>query len=97
MFGLRDVAVCWTSEPQAVFAHNWPTFQVWRDTWRQWRWIGGGLGAPMRTGLDWTQVEAVMRMRRIAPRVRASMLDGLRAMEEAALEVIFEVTTKQGA
>jgi hypothetical protein len=44
----------------------------------------------VRLGLDWTQVEAVMRMRRVPPKERKHMLDDLRIMEAAALDVIAE-------
>jgi hypothetical protein len=56
--------------------------------WRQWKWLAGGLGAPMRLGLDWCQVEAMMRLRGIGRRRRAGIVGALRIMEEAALECL---------
>ena len=91
MLGLADVAAAaprLAPEPLPVFAHNWPVFELWRDTWRQWRYAGGGLGGAVRVGLDWAQVEAVMHMRRVPARKRGAMLDALRTMEGAALEAL---------
>ncbi|MDR2451000.1 MAG: DUF1799 domain-containing protein [Candidatus Accumulibacter sp.] len=74
--------------PTEVYAHNWPAFEVWSAVWRQWKWLGGGFAAPVRIGLDWTQVEAVMRMKGMRKRTRARVMNALGVMEDAALEVI---------
>lgn len=73
-----------------VYAHNWPALEVWRDSWRAWRWVPRGLAGARREGLDWCQVEAVMRMRRVPPRERTQLLDDLRRMQDAALTVLEE-------
>lgn len=68
-----------------MFACNWPAFELWTQTWRQWRWVPSGMGA-VRAGLDWCQVEAVMRMRGIKRREHPELLRALRVMEGAAVE-----------
>ncbi|MFC5769812.1 DUF1799 domain-containing protein [Thauera sinica] len=71
-----------------VYAHNWPAFRIWRATWRQWRYVSLGMAGATRAGLDWAQVESVMRMQRILPRQRTAICEALAEMETAALEVL---------
>lgn len=71
-------------EPFGVFEQNWLVFELWCLVWRQWRWVAGGMNA-VRVGLDWCQVEAVMRMQGIKRRRRPDLMRGLRVMEDAAL------------
>jgi len=59
----------------------------------QWRWLGGGLGVPVRAGLDWQQVASVMWMRGTPRAERKNILQGLRVMETAALNVILKTAT----
>ncbi|HJW23757.1 MAG TPA: DUF1799 domain-containing protein [Rhodocyclaceae bacterium] len=66
--------------PFLVYRHNWPTFDLWRTVWNQWRWIPGM--APVRDGIDWCQVQAVMNMNSIAGPEQGRILKGLRAMQE---------------
>lgn len=75
----------------AVYAHNWPAFELWAATWRQWRWVASGFGA-QRVGLDWCQVEAVMRMRGIERASRSELVRTLKIMEDAALDELRIVT-----
>jgi hypothetical protein len=72
--------------PVEVYAHNGLALQVWADVWNQWRWISGMV--TMRIGLDWTQVEAVMRMRAIPRGEHMSLLSALRIMESEALAAL---------
>jgi hypothetical protein len=69
-----------------VFPHNVPVLRLWADVWNQWRWTGGV--DARRAGLDWSQVEAAMRLRGV-PRVeRPDMMTALQLMERTALEVL---------
>ncbi|MDR1351489.1 MAG: DUF1799 domain-containing protein [Zoogloeaceae bacterium] len=69
-----------------VYEHNWLAFAVWCDVWNQWRWCSGMV--PMRAGLDWGQVEAVMRLRGVPRRERCGLMKALRIMENEALGVM---------
>ncbi|MCL4759771.1 MAG: DUF1799 domain-containing protein [Rhodocyclaceae bacterium] len=69
-----------------MYACNWPAYELWAQTWRQWRWVSAGMAGAVRAGLDWCQVEAVMRMRGIGRRERPALLLALRVMESAAIE-----------
>lgn len=75
------------AEPEAeafgVFAENWQVFTVWADVWHAWRWVAAGLGA-VREGLDWAQVESVLRLRRIKKREWPRIHAGLMVMQAAA-------------
>lgn len=73
---------------------NWPAFLLWRDVWRQWRWVPGGLGGAQRDGLDWAQVESAMRLRRVPVRERARLMDALAIMQEAALARLGELRAR---
>ena len=76
-----------------MYAHNWLALMVWADVWNQWRWIGGM--TPMRCGMDWTQVEAVMRMREVRRNDRRCVLSALRIMESEALAVMAKQAKEQ--
>jgi hypothetical protein len=65
-----------------VLAENWPTVQLWLRIQTQWR--VSGMGGPV--GLDYTAVEAAMRMLRL--RNRTELFDGLQVMEVAALKAM---------
>ncbi len=78
-----------------VYGHNGPAFELWCQVWRQWRWVAGGMDA-RRVGLDWCQVEAVMRMQGIKRRKRAGLLKDLRLMEGAALEELAQIAQERG-
>lgn len=71
--------------PFGVYAHNWPAFALWVGVWRQWRWIPAGLAGAVRDGLDWVQVEAVMRMDGVPKRARRHLRQALRTMQDAAI------------
>ncbi|GAA5231746.1 hypothetical protein GCM10025795_02320 [Verticiella sediminum] len=72
-------------------------FEVWPDNWESvswfcdvvgtsWRYIGG-MGPVQRTGLDYTAVTALLRELVPKKRRRRELLEDLRLMERAALEV----------
>lgn len=71
------------------------TCEVWPECWEavsffvaletQWRWVSGM--AVARVGLDYTAVEALMRLRAVPRASRAELLEDLRVMERAALAV----------
>jgi hypothetical protein len=65
-----------------VLPENWPTVMMWLRVQTQWR--VAGLGGAI--GLDYTAVEAAMRMLRVPN--RAEVFDGLQVMELAALEAM---------
>ncbi|WP_418646560.1 DUF1799 domain-containing protein [Thauera butanivorans] len=79
-----------------MYAHNWPAFQLWCLVWRQWRWVSGGLGA-QRVGLDWCQVESVMRLQGIKRRRRAALMRDLKVMEDAAADELAQIDQARGA
>lgn len=79
-----------------VFEQSARTVEVWADCWNQWRWIAGGIAAPIRAGMEWTQVESVMRMKGILRTDQPVIFAGLRVMEHAALEAIWKQVSKNG-
>jgi len=50
-----------------------------------------------RVGLDWCQVEAVMRMQGIKRRKRAGLMRDLKVMEDAAVEELARIDQARGA
>lgn len=63
---------------------------LFRATWRQWRYVSVGMAGSTRAGLDWSQIEAVMRMQRIPPRQRPALCNALSEMESTVLKVLQE-------
>lgn len=55
--------------------------------WRQWRWLSLMTSA-MRQGLDWQQVESVLRLKRIGKKQWPGIFEGLDAMQDEALEAL---------
>lgn len=54
------------------------------------RWLMvSGLNGTRRQGLDMTQAESIMRLRRIKRKERTRILEGLLVMEPAALAAIY--------
>lgn len=80
-----DVAAFGGEPPELsfeVWPENWPAVELFMAAATQWR--HGGKGP---TGLDYTAVEALMRLRRVAKRDRADLLADVQIMERASLAV----------
>ncbi|WP_347278607.1 DUF1799 domain-containing protein [Plasticicumulans sp.] len=69
-----------------VWPCNWPAVQVFCACATQWRWLQSATEA-VRIGLEYTAVEAVMRMRRVPARERPAVLARVQVMEREALRV----------
>lgn len=65
-----------------VWPQNWPSVMLFMAVGTQWR-VGMG-GA---TGLDYSAVAAVMDIQGVKPKKRAKMLEHIRIMEAAVLEI----------
>ncbi len=68
-----------------VWIENLPTVNVFIAMSTQWR-----IGMSGPTGLDYSALPAVLRLTGIARNQWTDVFDGLREMEEAALECIHE-------
>lgn len=73
------------SEVCGVWAENWPVLRIFLGMATQWQMLAG-FSASMWLGLPSTAIESELRMRRVKD--RATVLDDLRAMERAALEIL---------
>jgi len=71
----------------AVWPENREAVELFVQLRTQWR-IVAGFGAAAHTGLDYAAVEAVFRIRRVAPADRARLLDDVRVMESAYLSEV---------
>lgn len=69
-----------------IWPCNWPAVQVFVACATQWRWLLAATQA-LRVGLEYTAVEAVMRMQRVPARERPAVLARVQVMERAALQV----------
>jgi len=70
-----------------VFPENWEALLIFLDASTQWRYrlMATNMGfISERTGLDYTALEAVMRLRRAKD--KADAFDRIRTLESAALE-----------
>lgn len=63
-------------------------FTAWSATWRQWRWISGGMGRPVRDGLDWQQVQSALELGGVNREDWPGIFSGLRVMQAEALEAL---------
>jgi hypothetical protein len=79
-------------------------FEVWEDNWTsfvffldyassQWN-VGIGLSQPAYFGLRYEAIESAMRMRRIKPSERPTLLADLVVMERAAIPILNKPTGK---
>lgn len=64
----------------------WDPVQFYLRVQTQWVYVSGGLGA-MRLGLNYTAVESTMGMCGVKRRDQMALLDDLRCMERAVLDV----------
>ena len=79
-----------------VWPENWPAVELYLACCTQWRCVAAPEGTAgmvsaiwsriVCTGLDYTAVEATLRMRRIPRRKHSELLYDLQAMEHAALD-----------
>lgn len=72
-----------------VFPDNWTALSVFTDLATQWR---VGFGGP--TGLDYTAIEPVLRLRRVKRNQWAQTFDDLQVMETEVLKVFKEQAEK---
>lgn len=85
-----------TTQPEN--AELWPWYlSAWRVFWAcqtQWVWVGGGMGAPVRCGLNYAGVQCVMDAELGAEQLRGKKARqawwALRVMEVEALQVYSE-------
>ncbi len=66
-----------------LWPENVPALELWDIVYTQWR--SGDMGG--RTGLDYTAVEAAMRLHGVPRSERAARFEDLRTMERSALSV----------
>ncbi|XNS32350.1 DUF1799 domain-containing protein [Halomonas cupida] len=71
---------------QPVWPEHWRALQVFLDCGTQWRLMPVGMGGVFFQGLDYSALEAVMRMHAVDD--TAAMLRQVQAIERGALEVI---------
>lgn len=67
---------------QEVFPDVWPALDMLIDMQTQWR-----VGAAGATGMDYTALETLMRVKRVKTEDRADLLGDVRRMEAAVLEL----------
>ena len=67
---------------QEVFPDVWPALDMLIDMQTQWR-----VGAAGATGMDYTALETLMRVKRVKAADRADLLGDVRRMESAVLEL----------
>lgn len=67
---------------QEVFPDVWPALDMLIDMQTQWR-----VGAAGATGMDYTALETLMRVKRVKTEDRADLLGDVRRMESAVLEL----------
>lgn len=87
-FGLvREEILDASGESFAVYAINWPTLNVFFSTWNQWHRavVNNNI---VRCGMDWAQVEAALKLNRVERPQWPMIFEGLRAMEDEALEYL---------
>jgi hypothetical protein len=68
-----------------IYPDNLPTVSVFLDMLTQWR-----VGAGGATGLDYTALPVVMRIREVRRENRQEIFDGIQVMERAALKGLRE-------
>lgn len=76
------------SEAFEVWPEDWPTLEAFLLLERCWTWAFPAFGTPVRIGIPAQEIEATLRLLRIKRRERRQMFADIRAMEQAALEVI---------
>ena len=67
---------------QDVYPDVWPALDMLIDMQTQWR-----VGAAGATGMDYTALETLMRVKRVKAAERAELLGDVRRMETAVLEL----------
>ena len=67
---------------QEVYPDVWPALDMLIDMQTQWR-----VGAAGATGMDYTALETLMRVKRVKTADRADLLGDVRRMETAVLEL----------
>lgn len=68
------------SDHDGIYPDNWQTVGVFLDMLTQWR-----TGMNGATGLDYTALPVVLRIRKVALAEREDVFNGLQVMERAAL------------
>lgn len=91
-FGTSDAAIAAASVRSSdhefeVWPDNWSIFRTFLSLARQWRWLAGGMGPPIRLGLDYPAVESVFRLTGVKKRDRAETFAALQIMEDAVVQV----------
>ncbi len=91
-FGTSEAAIAAASVRRSegvfeVWEENWPTFCMFLSLQRQWRWLAGGMGPPIRLGLDYCAIEPVFRLTGVRKKDRAETFAALQLMENAVMEV----------
>lgn len=82
-FGLQADTAPPEDEPCYLWPENVPAWHLWQQVQTQWRITASSMGSAARTGLDYTAVEATLRLHRVRhPKRRFSELQ---AMERSAL------------
>ena len=77
----------WQEAPHVVWPENWRAWGFFLDyCGTQWRWASAGMGAPIRTGLDYTAIKACIDAQTdLTEEQRKELFDDVRQMERAAL------------
>jgi Phage related hypothetical protein (DUF1799) len=69
------------AKPFEVFSDNWLTLEIFWATWHQWLKYGA-----RRTGIDWCQVESVMRLANVKHAEKENVFNGLKKIQTFILE-----------
>lgn len=75
-------------EPLRVFHFNWRTLGVFVSTWHQWHVVTGT--KIVKVGMDWTEVEAALKLSGVKRREWPLIFEGLLAMQKEVLEIFIE-------
>lgn len=94
-FGTSEVAIAAAVARQSdhefeVWPENWPILATFLSLARQWRWVAGGMGPPIRLGLDYPAVESVFRLTGVKSKDRAETFAALQLMEDGVMQVEIE-------
>lgn len=73
-----------------VWADNWPVFEVFAALSGQWRYVQGGMSAPVAIGLDYVALDVTLRLMDVPRKKRSGMFRMLRVMEAEVLDVYRE-------
>lgn len=78
-----------------VLQESWPVWQFFLRAQTQWRYVSGGMAPPMKVALDYAGIEAVARIRGVAPQQLEVWADDLQTIELAVLQAENELAARR--